>query len=82
METKEYLAMLSLYNHGTEEWDYIPEKKKQAFFAEQRRRQAEDWLTNKEFEVLLELFHQFNAAFNYLPDYIRNAYQVRLMSRR
>lgn len=38
-------------------------------------------LNNKEYEALLNLFHQFNAAFNYLPDYIKSAYFARLYQR-
>lgn len=37
-----------------------------------------DWLTDKEYAALMELFHEFNAAFNYLPDYIKDAYFTRL----
>lgn len=37
-----------------------------------------DWLTNEEYAALMELFHEFNAAFNYLPDYIKDAYFTRL----
>lgn len=38
-------------------------------------------LNDKEYEALLNLFHQFNAAFNYLPDYIKSAYFARLYQR-
>lgn len=41
----------------------------------------EDWLTDTEYKALCELFHQFNAAFSYLPDYIKSAYYARLYQR-
>lgn len=35
-------------------------------------------LTDKEYQALLTLFHEYHAAFTYLPDYIKQAFQKRL----
>lgn len=42
---------------------------------------SNDWLNDKEYAVLCELFHEFNAAFNYLPEYIKAAYYAKLYSK-
>ena len=32
------------------------------------------WLNNKEFAALLQLFNEFRAGFDALPDYMRDAF--------
>ncbi len=39
-----------------------------------------DWLSNTEYKVLLDLYNEFHNAFIYLPDYIKEAFYIRLYS--
>ncbi len=39
---------------------------------------SDDWLTDIEYKVLLELYHTFYAAFVHMPDYIKDAFYRRL----
>ena len=38
-------------------------------------------LTTKEYEAVLNLYHEFNAAYSYLPNYIKGAFLDRLYGR-
>ena len=40
-----------------------------------------DWLDNKQYAALAELFHNFDIAFKALPEYIKEAYYARLYSK-
>ena len=40
------------------------------------------WLTDKEYSALLNLYHEYNDAYLYLPDYIQLAFKARLFSPR
>ena len=41
---------------------------------------TDDWLNDVQFTALKQLYHNFNEAFQYLPDYIKAAYYARLYS--
>lgn len=41
---------------------------------------TDDWLNNVQYAALQQLYHNFNAAFIQLPDYIQAAYYARLYS--
>jgi len=41
---------------------------------------TDDWLNDLQFTALKQLYHNFNEAFQYLPDYIKAAYYARLYS--
>lgn len=45
---------------------------------ESRLAASKFYLTDKEYAVLLELYHHFNQAYNHLPDYIKDAFRARL----
>lgn len=40
-----------------------------------------DWLNDKQYQALLSLYNEFKEAFNYLPDYIKDAFYTRLYSK-
>lgn len=39
-----------------------------------------DWLNDKEYAALLNLYHDYHAAFQALPEYMQQAYYIRLYS--
>lgn len=39
---------------------------------------SNDWLNDKQFKAMLDLYNNFNEAFKALPDYIQEAFYVRL----
>lgn len=41
---------------------------------------TDDWLNDCQFAALMQLYHNFNEAFQYLPEYIKAAYYTRLYS--
>lgn len=38
-------------------------------------------MSDKQYSILLDLFHEYNEAFNALPDSIKQAYYARLYSK-
>lgn len=40
-----------------------------------------DWLNDKQYEALQQLYHEFNEAFLQLPEYIKEAFYIRLYSK-
>lgn len=43
--------------------------------------EASDFLTNLEYDALLHLYNEYNAAFDALPEYMRQAFFIRLRNR-
>lgn len=39
-----------------------------------------DWLDDKQYKALLNLYHDFKPAFQALPEYIQSAFYTRLYS--
>lgn len=40
-----------------------------------------DWLNDKQYKALLELYHEFNEAFIALPPYMQQAFYARLYNK-